>query len=75
MSYNRDKIREAVRLYDILKQRENWKYEIDIEEAPRNWIHPAEVIDIIEPSASEPSLRIFTDGSKSEQDVGLLRTN
>jgi ribonuclease HI len=37
---------------------------------PQNWHHPADSIEIREPSAKPPTLQIFTDGSKSEQGVG-----
>ena len=64
------KIRESTRLYDILKGRDNWRHEFDTQVAPKNWMHPAEATEIMNLNEAEPTLRIFTDGSKNEYGVG-----
>ena len=37
---------------------------------PQNCLHPADPIEIREPSGIPPTLQIFTDGSKNEHGVG-----
>jgi len=37
---------------------------------PQHWLHPADTIEIREPSGKPPTLQIFTDGSKSEHGIG-----
>jgi len=57
-------------LYDIIKGRQPWNYPIDSRVRPQHWHHPADTIEIREPSGKPPTLQIFTDGSKSEHGVG-----
>jgi ribonuclease HI len=37
---------------------------------PQNWLHPADSIETREPIEKQPTLQIFTDGSRSEHGVG-----
>jgi len=52
--------------------RNNQKYQIDKEENPRNWLHPADIVSVnnTKDDGEEQLWHIFTDGSKSEQGVG-----
>jgi ribonuclease HI len=53
-----------------MKGRQTWNYPIGSRVRPQNWLHPADSIEIRELSVKPSNLQTFTDGSKSEQDVG-----
>ena len=44
--------------------------EIDKDEKARDWLHPAELVRIIETPEEEEEIQIYTDGSKNESGVG-----
>ena len=62
------KIQEAAKLYDLFKAEEtNYDRAMD----SRHWIHPSKHITIAEgQERTAHSLRVYTDGSKSETGVG-----
>ena len=48
--------------------RGNIQNEIDTDETPKNWLHPAEFVRIIENPYDE-EIQIYTDGSKKDNGV------
>ena len=62
---------EAVRQYYISKGVGDSIPPVDLEVEPKNWPHPADIPSVIEVNDYEDkNIKIFTDGSKSEQGVG-----
>ena len=35
-----------VTLYNIMTGRNNQKYQLDVAEKPRNWLHPADIVSV-----------------------------
>jgi ribonuclease HI len=66
------KAEEVTTLCNITTGRNKQKYQIDKVENPRNWLHPADTDsdNNTKDDGEEQQWRIFTDGSKSEQEVG-----
>jgi ribonuclease HI len=61
------KAEEDAKIY-IMKDRS--QNEIDKDEKPKDWLHPAEYVRIIETSEEKEDIQIYTDGSKSADGVG-----
>ena len=61
-----------VTLYNIMTGRNNQKYQLDVAEKPRNWLHPADIVSVnnIKEDSAESFWQINTDGFKREQGVG-----
>jgi ribonuclease HI len=59
-------------LYSIKTGRNNQKLQMDEAEKPRNWLRPVDIDSIkdIKEDDEEPFWQIYTDGSKSEKEVG-----
>ena len=72
------KAEEAVALYNITTGRSIQKYQLDKEENPRNWLHPADAVKVTDTYVEstdgredrKQNIHIYTDGSKSERGVG-----
>jgi hypothetical protein len=65
------KIDGTVKQYNIRKRKRNQTQLIDREEELKNWVHPADVVKIIEDNGyKEQTIQIYTDGSKNEHGVG-----
>jgi ribonuclease HI len=65
------KIEEAARLYQYTRGSITDKGQFDSDKAARFWQHPAETnIRISEGNEEERPLQIYTDGSKTEKEVG-----
>jgi len=68
---------EAATLYNITG-RIIQKYQIDKEENPRNWLHPADTVKVNDIASettddredSKHNIHVYTDGSRSEHGVG-----
>jgi len=73
------KVEEAVALYNITKGRIIQRYQIDQEENPKYWLHPADTVKVSDNTDettdgredSKRSIQVYTDGSKSERGVGV----
>jgi len=69
---------EAVALYNIITGRSIQKYQLDKEENPRNWLHPADAVKVTDTSVEttdgqedrKHNIHIYTDGSRNERGVG-----
>jgi len=62
---------EAVRQYNLSKGIGDSTPLVDLEVEPKNWPHPADIASVIEVNDYDDNeVKIFTDGSKSEQGVG-----
>ena len=62
---------EAVRQYNLSKGIGDSTPSVDLEVEPKNWPHPADIASVIElHDYDDKYVKIFTDGSKSEQGVG-----
>ena len=61
------KAEEEAKIFNIM--RGSIQNEIDKDEKPKDWIHPAEFVRIIETPEDE-EIQIYTDGSKNENGVG-----
>jgi len=67
------KIKETAELYKIVKGNNYMNLQIDHYKLPKQWLHPADrAITIDEDNTQEDPthINIYTDGGKSEQDVG-----
>jgi len=63
------KVAETDRLYHITRDRQN--LQLDHEEEPKDWTHPADSVRISEQGQEkEHMIHIYTDGSKNEHGVG-----
>ena len=73
------KVEEAVALYNITTGRTIQRSQIDKEENPKYWLHPADTIEVNDniddttdaQEDSKHSIQVYTDGSKSECGVGV----
>ena len=71
------KVEEAVALYNITTGRIIQRYQIDKEENPKYWLHPADTVKVIDNTDettdgredSKRSIQVYTDCSKSERGV------
>jgi len=65
------KTEEAVKQYNIRKRKGKQTPLMDREVELMNWLHPADVVKIIEDSGyRDETIQIYTDGSKNEHGVG-----
>jgi len=72
------KVEEAVALYNITTGIIIQRYQIDKEESPKYWLHPADTVKVNDNTDettdgredSKHSIQVYTDGSKSERGVG-----
>jgi hypothetical protein len=65
------KTEEAVKLYNLRKGIGSQKRIINREVELEYWSHPADAVEIIEGTENkECTIQIYTDGSKSEHEVG-----
>jgi len=63
------KVAETDRLYHITRDRQT--RQMDREEEPKVWTHPADAVTISEQGQEkEHTIHIYTDGSKNEHGVG-----
>jgi hypothetical protein len=61
---------QAVKQYNFSKGLQDSTLLVDLEVEPKNWPHPADISSVIEVNDYEDKcVKIFTDGSKSEQGV------
>jgi ribonuclease HI len=62
---------EAVRQYNLSKRKGDSTTLVDLEVEPKNWSHPADIASVNEVTDyDDKNVKLFTDRSKSEQDVG-----
>jgi ribonuclease HI len=68
------KAQEVATQCNITTGRSTQKYQIDKAENPRNWLHPADIVNVnvndTKDEGEEHWWNIFTHGSRSEQGVG-----
>ena len=62
------KAEEKAKIYNIMRGRGSTQNEIDKDEKPKDWLHPAEKVRIIE--TPEEEIQTHTAGSKNEKGVG-----
>jgi hypothetical protein len=58
------KAEEEAQTYNIMRGRGSTQNEIDKDEKPKEWLHPAESVRIIE-KTEEEKIQIYTDESKN----------
>jgi hypothetical protein len=62
---------EIATRYNITTGRSTQKYQIDEAENPSNWLHPVDIVSVNDiKDGDEHCWNIFTDGSKSKQELG-----
>jgi hypothetical protein len=61
---------EEAKIYNVMRGRGSTQNEIDKDDKPKEWLHPTEIVRIIENPEEEEELQIYTDGSKNEKGVG-----
>jgi ribonuclease HI len=62
------KIEETAKYYECLKRQRNL---LDLEMEVKNWTHPTNTVEIIDDQPEDKyKIKIYTDGSKTEQGVG-----
>ena len=65
------KIEETIQFYEYIRGSTREKTLVDSDMEVKYWHHPAETITfIMEDNEETSTIRIFTDGSKTEQGVG-----
>src|SRR5215510_7297793 len=66
------KVEEVATLYNITTGRTNQNHHTDKADNPRNWLHPADIASVNDKKddSMESLWQVFTDGNKSEQEVG-----
>jgi hypothetical protein len=61
----------VVRQYNVSNGKGDSTPLVELEVEPKNWPHPADIASVIEVNDyDDKNVKIFTDGSKSEQGVG-----
>jgi hypothetical protein len=69
---NATKIEEALQFYQLTRGNTKEEALVDCDMGVKYWHHPAETITVLTENNEETStIQIFTDGSKSEQGVGV----